>query len=160
MPDYFYISKEGFKKIQSELHELKSVDRPAIAQLISDARDFGDLKENAEYHAAKEKMALLEDKITQLEERVRRARVIDPKTISTEQVAIYTAVSLKDMTRNMEVRYSLVSQDESDFRQFKISVDSPVAKALLGKKVGDVVDIKVPAGMMKYEVLKIEPANL
>lgn len=160
MPDYFYISKEGFKKLQSELHELKSVDRPAIAQLISDARDFGDLKENAEYHAAKEKMALLEDKITQLEERVRRARVIDPKTISTEQVAIYTAVSLKDMTRNMEVRYSLVSQDESDFRQFKISVDSPVAKALLGKKVGDVVDIKVPAGMMKYEVLKIEPANL
>ena len=160
MPDYFYISKEGFQKLKSELHELKSVDRPAISQLISDARDFGDLKENAEYHAAKEKMALLEDKITQLEERVRRARVIDPKTISTEQVAIYTAVSLKDMTRNMEVRYSLVSQEESDFRQFKISVDSPVAKALLGKKVGDVVDIKVPAGMMKYEVLKIEPANL
>lgn len=160
MPDYFYISKEGFEKLKNELHELKSVDRPAISQLISDARDFGDLKENAEYHAAKEKMALLEDKITQLEERVRRARVIDPKTISTEQVAIYTAVSLKDMTRNMEVRYSLVSQEESDFRQFKISVDSPVAKALLGKKVGDVVDIKVPAGMMKYEVLKIEPANL
>ena len=160
MADYFYISKAGYEKLRTRLHEMKSVERPSLSQQISVARDFGDLKENAEYHAAKEKMAFLEDKITQLEERIRLARVIDPKTISTDRIAIYTKASLKDLTRKMEVQYTLVSQDESDFRKLRISVDSPVGRALLGKKPGEVVEIKVPAGIMKYEVLDIQPANL
>lgn len=157
---YFYISREALDKMKDELHELKSEKRPEIARLIAEARDFGDLKENAEYHAAKEKMALLEDKITQLEEKIRRARVIDPKQISGDHVALYTTVVMKDLKRNQEVSYTLVSQEESDFRHFKISVVSPVGKALLGKKVGEVVDIKVPAGLLKYEILDISPANL
>ncbi|MCB0259551.1 MAG: transcription elongation factor GreA [Calditrichaeota bacterium] len=157
---YFYISREALDKMKAELHELKSEKRPEISRLISEARDFGDLKENAEYHAAKEKMALLEDKITQLEEKIRRARVIDPKQISGEHVSLYTTVVMKDLKRNQEVSYTLVSQEESDFRHFKISVVSPVGKALLGKKVGEVVDIKVPAGLLKYEILDISPANL
>lgn len=157
---YFYISREALDKMKEELHELKSEKRPELARLISEARDFGDLKENAEYHAAKEKMALLEDKITQLEEKIRRARVIDPKQISGDHVALYTTVVMKDLKRNQEVSYTLVSQEESDFRHFKISVVSPVGKALLGKKVGEVVDIKVPAGLLKYEILDISPANL
>lgn len=160
MADYFYISKAGFEKLKAELHEMKSVKRPEISKQISVARDFGDLRENAEYHAAKEKMAFLEDKITQLEERIRLARVIDPKKIATDRIAIYTTASLKDLTRKMEVKYTLVSQDESDFRKLRISVDSPVGRALLGKKPGEVVEIKVPAGIMKYEVLDIQPANL
>lgn len=157
---YFYISREALDKMKAELHELKSEKRPEISRLISEARDFGDLKENAEYHAAKEKMALLEDKITQLEEKIRRARVIDPKQISGDHVALYTTVVMKDLKRNQQVSYTLVSQEESDFRHFKISVVSPVGKALLGKKVGEVVDIKVPAGLLKYEILDISPANL
>ena len=98
--------------------------------------------------------------ITQWEERIRLARVIDPKKIATDRIAIYTTASLKDLTRKMEVKYTLVSQDESDFRKLRISVDSPVGRALLGKKPGEVVEIKVPAGIMKYEVLDIQPANL
>ncbi len=157
MPDFFYISKDGYSKIETELHELKTVERPRLSQKISDARDFGDLKENAEYHAAKEKLALLEAKISQMEETLRRARIIDPKSISTQQVALYTKVSLKDLNRDEERAYSLVSQEESNFREFKISVNSPVAKALLGRKVGDTVEVNVPAGTVKYEILSIEP---
>ena len=157
---YFYISREALDKMKAELHELKSEKRPEISRLISEARDFGDLKENAEYHAAKEKMALLEDKITQLEEKIRRARVIDFYFNDGENAEIYTTVVMKDLKRNQEVSYTLVSQEESDFRHFKISVVSPVGKALLGKKVGEVVDIKVPAGLLKYEILDISPANL
>ncbi|RMF54932.1 MAG: transcription elongation factor GreA [Calditrichaeota bacterium] len=157
MAQQFYISREGLEKLKAELHELKSIKRPELSRKISEARDFGDLKENAEYHAAKEALALLEAKISQLEEKVRRARVIDPKSISSEQVALYTTVQLKDLNRNMEVKYTLVSQEESDFSQGKISVTSPVAKSLLGKKVGEVVEIQVPAGTMKYEIMAIEP---
>ena len=156
MADYIYLSKEALNKLRDELHEFKSVKRPELSQKISDARDFGDLKENAEYHAAKEALGMLEVKIAKMEETVRRARVVDPKHISNEQVSIYTHVSLKDLKHNKDVAYTLVSQQESDFRQFKISVSSPVGKALLGKKVGDKVDVKVPAGIMKFEVLKIE----
>ena len=155
MSGQFYISKEGLEKLKSELQELRSVKRPELSRKISEARDFGDLKENAEYHAAKEALALLEAKINQLEETIRRARVIDPKTISNEQVALYTTVHLRELTRNMEMKYTLVSQEESNFEEKKISITSPVGKALLGKKVGEVVEIKVPAGIMKYEILEI-----
>ncbi len=159
MSKHFYISKEGLDKLKQELEELKTVKRPELSQKISEARDFGDLKENAEYHAAKEALGLLETKISQLEETVRRARVIDPKSISGEHVALYTTVLLKDLNRDQEVQYSLVSQEESNFQEAKISVVSPVGKALLGKKVGETVEIKVPAGTMKYEILNIQALN-
>lgn len=155
MPDFFYISKEGLEKIKAELTELKSQKRPELAQKISEARDFGDLKENAEYHAAKEALTLLEAKIAKLEESMHRARVIDPKTISCDQVSIYTTVSMKDLNRDEKVAFTLVSHEESDFQKAKISVRSPVGKALLGKKVGETVVIKVPAGLMKYKILDI-----
>ncbi len=156
MGGFIYLSQEGYDKLKKELEELKSVKRPEIAQKISDARDFGDLRENAEYHAAKEAMALLENRIAQLEETLRRAKIINKKDLSDDQVSIYTTVLLKDLVRNQEVQYTLVSPEESDFKQKKISTTSPVGKALLGKKVGDVVEIQVPAGTLRYEVLEIK----
>lgn len=159
MSKQFYISKDGLDKLKQELKELKSVKRPALSKKIAEAREFGDLKENAEYHAAREALSLLELKIGQLEETIRRARVIDPKTITNEQVALYTTVLLKDLNRDMEVKYTLVSQEESNFQEAKISVISPVGKALLGKRKGETVEIAVPAGTMKYEVLDIEALN-
>ncbi len=159
MSKQFYISKEGLEKLKTELQELKSFKRPELSRKIAEARDFGDLKENAEYHAAREALALLETKISKLEETIRRAKIIDPKSISNEQVALYTTVRIKELSKNMEMKYTLVSQEESDFQSSKISVTSPVAKALLGKKVGDVVEIQVPAGTMKYEILEILPVG-
>lgn len=160
MSKQFYISKDGLDKLKQELEELKSVKRPALSKKIAEAREFGDLKENAEYHAAREALSLLEVKISQLEETIRRARVIDPKTITNNHVALYTTVLLKDLNRDTEVKYTLVSQEESNFQEAKISVISPVGKALLGKKIGETVEITVPAGTMKYEVLDIEALNL
>ncbi len=158
MSGYLYMSKEAYDKLKADLYKLKTVNRPDISQKISEARDFGDLKENAEYHAAKEAMAMLESKISHMEETLRRARVVDPKTITNNHVGIYTKVKMKDLKRNLEVQYTIVSQEEADFKQYKISVTSPVAKALLGKKVGETVDVKVPAGVMQYEILDIEVA--
>lgn len=160
MSKQFYISKNGLDKLKQELKELRTVKRPALSKKIAEAREFGDLKENAEYHAAREALSMLEIKISQLEESIRRARVIDPKTISNDQVSLYTTVLLKDINRDMEVQYTLVSQEESNFQEAKISVISPVGKALLGKKIGETVEIAVPAGTMKYEVLDIEALNL
>ncbi len=156
MAGYNYISREGYEKLKKELKELKEIKRPEIAQKISEARDFGDLKENAEYHAAKEAMALLESRIAQLEETLRKSKVLDAKDLSGEQVSIYTTVRLRDLVRNTELEYTLVAPQESDFKQKKISSTSPVGKGLLGKKVGDVVEIKVPAGVLKYEILDIK----
>ena len=155
MSSFIYMSKEALNKLKAELHEMKSVKRPDIAEKISTARDFGDLKENAEYHAAKEAMAMLETRISQMEETVRRARVVDPRDLPDDKVAIYSNVTLKDVKRNTEVKYHLVSQGESDFKQMKISVSSPVGKALLGKTIGEKVVINVPAGTLEYEVLEI-----
>ncbi len=156
MSSFMYISKEGLEKLKADLHYLKAEKRPEISKKISEARDFGDLKENAEYHAAKEAMGLLESKISQMEENIRRAKVVDTSKVTNEQVAIYTTVVMKDLKRNQTVEYTLVSQEESDFRESKISTTSPVGNALLGKKAGEVVDIKVPAGIMKYEILEIK----
>lgn len=158
MSRFVYLSREGYQKIKAELDELRSVKRPEISKKISEARDFGDLKENAEYAAAKEAMALLEARISKLEETVRRAKIIDKEQIQGTHVSIYTTVRMKDLIRNQEIEYTLVSQEESDIGAKKISTTSPVGKALLGKKVGEVVEIKVPAGIMKYEVLHIEPS--
>lgn len=156
MSGWVYLSKEGYEKLKKELEELKQVKRPELSEKISVARDFGDLKENAEYHAAKEALALLETKIAQLEETMSRAKVLNKNEMAKDQVTILSRVKLKDLKRNVEVEYTLVSPEESDFQKKKISTTSPVGKALLGKKIGDIVEIKVPAGILKYEVLGIE----
>ncbi|MCK4894197.1 MAG: transcription elongation factor GreA [Calditrichia bacterium] len=156
MPDYIYLSQEGYDRLKLELEELKGVKRPEISRKISEARDFGDLKENAEYHAAKEAQAVLEVKIMQLEQTMSRAKVLKKNDIASDKVTILSQVRLKDINRDLEVEYTLVSPQESDFKQNKISTTSPVGKALLGKEKGDVVEIKVPAGVLKYEVMDLK----
>jgi transcription elongation factor GreA len=156
MTDYIYLSQEGYDKLKMELEELKGVKRPEIAKKIAEARDFGDLKENAEYHAAKEAQAVLETKILQLEQTVNRAKILKKDDIASDKVTILSQVRLKDINRDLEVEYTLVSPQESDFKQNKISTTSPVGKALLGKQKGDVVEVKVPAGVLKYEVMDLK----
>ncbi|UCF63311.1 MAG: transcription elongation factor GreA [bacterium] len=156
MPDYIYLSQDGYDKLKQELEELKGVKRPELSKKISEARDFGDLKENAEYHAAKEAQAVLETKILQLEQTMSRAKILRKNDIATDIVTILSQVRLKDINRDLEVEYTLVAPEESDFKQNKISTTSPVGKALLGRKKGDIVEIQVPAGLLKYEVLDLK----
>lgn len=156
MPDYIYLSAEGFDKLRKELDELKQYKRPEIAKKIAEARDFGDLKENAEYHAAKEAQLVLETKISKLEETMTRARIVKKEDMAKDKVTILSRVKLKDLLRNIEVEYTLVSPEESDFKENKISTTSPVGKALLGKKRGDIIEIQVPAGTLRYEVLDLK----
>lgn len=158
MANFIYLSKEAYEKVKNELHELKTVKRPELSKKIADARDFGDLKENAEYHAAKEALGLLETKISRLEETINRAKILKKDDIPGDQVSIYTTVKLLDLGRNEEKEYTLVSNEESDFQQNKISTISPVGKALLGRKVGEEVDINVPAGVLKFKILDIKMA--
>ena len=156
MPDYIYLSQEGYDNLKSKLEELKQVKRPELSKKIAEARDFGDLKENAEYHAAKEAQVLLESKITQIEQTLSRAKVLSKDDMAKDKVTILSQVRLKDLKNDLEVEYTLVSQAESDFKLNKISTTSPVGKALLGKKKGDVVLINVPAGTMKYQILDLK----
>lgn len=156
MPNYVYLSQEGYNKLKQKLDELKQVKRPEIAQKISEARDFGDLKENAEYHAAKEAQTVLEAKINQLEKTMSRAKVITKNDVVNDKVTILSWVKIKDINRDIDLHYTLVSPEESDFQQNKISTTSPVGKALLGKKIGDIVEIKVPAGILKYQIMDLK----
>lgn len=156
MPEYIYLSKEGYDKMKNELKKLKQEKRPELSRKISVARDFGDLKENAEYHAAKEELAFLETKIIQLEQTLSRARILDKNDIARDKVTILSQVKLKDLKRNAEVEYTLVSPQEADYKENKISTTSPVGKALLGRKKGDIVDIKVPAGNLQYQILDLK----
>jgi transcription elongation factor GreA len=150
-----YITEEGLAKLKKELEQLTTVDRPAISQQIAEARDKGDLSENAEYDAAKEAQGLLEMRIAKLEDIIANARIIDESKIDTSQVQILNRVKIKNKANNKMVEYTLVSESESDIKNGKISVGTPIAKGLLGKKVGDVVDIKVPSGLMSFEILEI-----
>jgi len=150
-----YMTEEGLAKLKKELEQLTSVERPAISQQIAEARDKGDLSENAEYDAAKEAQGLLELKISKLEDMVAKARIIDESKIDTSQVQILNRVKIKNTKNNQQVEYMLVSESESDIKRGKISVATPIAKGLLGKKVGDVVDIKVPSGLMSFEIMEI-----
>ena len=150
-----YYTEEGLKKLRDELNNLKDVERPAASQAIAEARDKGDLSENAEYDAAKEAQGLLEMKISKLEEVVANARVIDESQLDTSKVLIHSSVKIKNTTNGMEVKYKLVAQSEADLKSGKISVDSPIGKGLLGKKVGDTADIQVPNGTMTFEILEI-----
>jgi transcription elongation factor GreA len=150
-----YMTEEGLAKLKKELEQLTSVERPAISQQIAEARDKGDLSENAEYEAAKEAQGMLEMKIARLEDMVANARIIDESKINTSQVQILNKVKIKNTKNNQLVEYMLVSESESDIKSGKISVATPIARGLLGKKVGDVVDIKVPSGLMSFEILEI-----
>jgi transcription elongation factor GreA len=158
MVDYIYLSQEGYDNLKAELEELKSIKRPEIIKKISEARAFGDLKENAEYHAAKETQSVLENKILQLEQTMSRAKILKKGDMAANKVTILSQVKLKDLHRNIEIEYTLVSPEESDFKMNKISTTSPVGKALLGKEIGDVVEIQVPAGVLKYEILDLKLA--
>jgi transcription elongation factor GreA len=150
-----YMTEEGLAKLKKELEHLISVERPAISQQIAEARDKGDLSENAEYEAAKEAQGLLEMRIAKMEDMVASARIIDESKIDTSQVQILNKVKIKNTKNNQQVEYMLVSESESDIKNGKISVATPIARGLLGKKVGDVVNIKVPSGLMSFEILEI-----
>jgi transcription elongation factor GreA len=150
-----YMTEEGLARLKKELEHLTSVERPAISQQIADARDKGDLSENAEYDAAKEAQGILEMKIAKLEDLIANARIIDESKIDTSQVQILNKVKIKNMRNNKQMVYTLVSESESDIKNGKISVATPIARGLLGKKVGDVVDIQVPSGMMSFEIMEI-----
>lgn len=150
-----YYSAEGLKKLKDELNHLKDVERPNASNAIAEARDKGDLSENAEYDAAKEAQGMLEMRISKLEEIVANARVLDESQLDTSKVLIHSSVKIKNQNNGMEMTYKLVAQTEADLKSGKISVDSPIGKGLLGCKVGDVADIVVPNGVMKFEVLEI-----
>ena len=155
MSQVTYYTEEGLKKLKDELHEMKSVQRPAISQQIADARDKGDLSENAEYDAAKEAQGLLEAKIAKLENVVANARIIDDSEIDDSKVYILSTVKIKNVSNGMEMQYTLVAENEANLKEKKISVESPIGKGLLGKAVGEIADIQTPNGIMKFEVIEI-----
>lgn len=150
-----YYTEEGLNRLKAELNDMKTKGRTEIARQIAEARDKGDLSENAEYDAAKDAQGMHEMKIAKLEEIMSNARVIDESSIDTSQVAVLSKVKIKNRKNGMEVTYTLVSEEEADLKAGKISVGSPIGKGLLGKKVGETTEIKVPAGIMEFEVLDI-----
>ena len=150
-----YYTEEGLKKLKDELHQMKAVERPAISRQIAEARDKGDLSENAEYDAAKEAQGLLEMRIAKLEAIVSNARVMDDTNIDASKAFILSKVKIKNLNNNAEMEYQLVAENEADLKQKKISVDSPIGKGLLGKSVGDVADVQTPGGIIKFEVIEI-----
>ena len=155
MSDTNYVTQENFDKLQIDLHRMKSVDRPAASAAIAEAREKGDLKENAEYDAAKEAQGLLEARINYLEGVVSTARILDESTIDTSRVSILTKVTLLNMGTKKEVTYQIVSENEANLKEGKLSVTSPIGKGLLGKVVGDIAEVTVPAGVLKFKVNKI-----
>lgn len=150
-----YLTEEGLKKLQDELNHLKSVERPSISRQIAEARDKGDLSENAEYDAAKDAQGLLELKISKMEELVASVRIIDETKLDTSKVSVLCKVRIRNVVNKAEMTYTLVAENEADLKSGKISVSSPIGKGLLGKKVGEVADITTPGGVMKFEVLEI-----
>lgn len=150
-----YMTKDGYKKKMEEIAYLESVERPRVSAAIAEARDKGDLSENSEYDAAKEAQGMLEMKIAKLKDLVANARIIDESKLSTDEVAIMSKVKMKNVANGMEVEYTIVADSEANLREKKIGASTPIAKGLLGHKKGDVVDIKVPAGTMKFEIQEI-----
>ena len=150
-----YVTQETFEKMQEELHQLKAVDRPAASRAIAEAREKGDLKENAEYDAAKEAQGLLEAKIKYLEGVIATARILDESTIDFSRVSILTKVTVTNMATNKAVTYQIVSEKEASLKDGKISVTSPIGKGLLGKSVGEIAEITVPNGVLKFEILEV-----
>ncbi|ESU20002.1 transcription elongation factor [Flavobacterium cauense R2A-7] len=150
-----YYTAEGLKKLRDELDHLKSIERPKASQAIAEARDKGDLSENAEYDAAKEAQGLLEMKISKMEEVVANARLIDESQLDVSKVLVLSTVKIKNQTNGMEMKYTLVAESEADLKTGKISVTSPIGRGLLGKSVGEVAEINVPNGVLKFEILEI-----
>jgi len=152
MPDNVFLTKEGYEKLRKELHALKGKKRREIADALEKARLLGDLSENAEYDSAKQTQAINEERISVLEDKLARARIIDNEDIPKDKAYIGAKIELSDIDTKEKIIYMLVTEDEADFSQGKISISSPVGKALLGKKKGEIVNIKVPAGTLKYKV--------
>ena len=150
-----YYTAEGLKKLRDELNQLKDVERPKSSQAIAEARDKGDLSENAEYHAAKEEQSHLEFKIAKLKNVISSARIIDESQLDVSKVLIHSIIKIKNMTNGVEFSYTLVADSETDVRNGKLSVNSPIGKGLLGKKVGDFAEIEVPNGVMKFEIIEV-----
>ncbi len=150
-----FMTKEGYKKKMEEIAYLENVKRPEISRAIAEARDKGDLSENAEYDAAKEAQGMLEMKISQLKDLVASARIIDESKLNTDEVQIMNRVKLKNHNNNMIVEYTIVTDSEANLKEKKIAASTPIAQGLLGHKLGDVVEIKVPSGLMKFEILEI-----
>jgi transcription elongation factor GreA len=155
MADIVYLTPEGLKKLKEELEYLKFTEMPDITRRIAEARDKGDLSENAEYHAAKEEQVRVNNKIQELQSTLAKVRILDDKDLDTSKVLIFSTVKIKNVDNGMERTYTLVSASEANPSEGKISVDSPIGKGLLGKEVGEIAEIQVPAGLMKFEILEI-----
>ena len=155
MSNVSYYTEEGLKKLRDELNKLKDIERPKASQAIAEARDKGDLSENAEYDAAKEAQGMLEMKIAKLEETLSNARIIDESQLDTSKALVLSTVKIKNQTNGMEMVYTLVADGEADLASGKISVNSPIGKGLLGKSVGEVAEIQVPNGVLKFDVIEI-----
>lgn len=152
---HVYVTKEGLERLKEELHHLTAVERPAISKMIAEARDKGDLSENAEYDAAKEAQGLLELKISKKEEEISNARLIDESKLDNSKVLILSKVKIKNVKNGATMTYTLVPENDADLKTGKISINSPISKGLLGKVVGDKVDIQVPSGTMQFEIVEI-----
>lgn len=152
---FSYYTKEGLKNLRDELNHLKDVERPLASKAIAEARDKGDLSENAEYDAAKEAQGLLELKISKLEETLANARLIDESQLDSSKILVLSKVKIKNLMNNMELEYQLVAESEANLREGKISVNSPIGKGLLGKTKGDIAEISVPNGVIKFEIISI-----
>lgn len=155
MSEVIYVTETGLHKLKEELDQLRNIERPSISRAIAEARDKGDLSENAEYAAAKDAQGMLELKISKLEDLVARARIIDETKIDTSIIQILNKVKIRNKTTETVMEYQLVPESEANFKIGKIAVNSPIAQGLMGKKVGDIVQIKVPSGMISFEVISI-----
>lgn len=155
MSGILYVTKDTLEQMKQELQRMKTVDRPAASKAIAEAREKGDLKENAEYDAAKEAQGILEAKMKKLEGDIAAARILDESNVDTSKVSILTKVTVTNMNINKQVTYQIVSEKEADLKAAKISVTSPIGKGLLGKKVGDIAEVQVPAGMIKFKIENI-----
>lgn len=151
-----YVTKETFEKMREELQKLKTIDRPAASKAIAEAREKGDLKENAEYDSAKEAQGMLEAKIKQLEGTIATSKIVDPSTIDTSKVSILTKATITNMATKKQVTYQIVGEKEADLKAQKISASSPIGKGLLGKKKGEIAEIQAPNGILKFKIDKIE----
>lgn len=150
------MTASGYQALEVELKNLKSVERPAVIKAISEAREHGDLSENAEYHAAKERQGFIEGRVMELEDMIGRAEVIDPKTLSGNSVKFGASLTLVDEDTDEEFKYQIVGDHEADVKEGRISISSPIARALIGKEVGDSVEVNTPGGGRSYEILKID----
>ena len=156
MSEISYYTQEGLDNLKQEVKKLETIERPKISQQIGEARDKGDLSENAEYDAAKEAQGMLEARISKLKNTLANARLIDDSEIDDSKVFILSTVKIKNIKNSMQMNYTLVAENEADIRAGKISVDSPIGKGLLGKEVGEIADINTPAGVMKFEIIFIQ----